>query len=311
MRWKVWVAALTTLSVAATSSVFSQSASVRPSALKGSWYPASREALRKQVDGFLGSVPQSVAGQRIVGMISPHAGYVYSGEVAAWGYKNLIGLPFRRVVLMAPSHYVPFEGVSIPRVDFYETPLGKVRLDKEACESLLEMPLFGSVPNAHRREHAVEIQLPFLQRTLKSFDLVPLVVGLLKEEEYLAVSEELKRLQGPDTLFIASSDFTHFGPRFGYVPFAEDFRENIARLDHGAIDLILKRDWQGFLAYKGRTQATICGFRPIAILLKALPSGVSGQLLRYSLSGDMTGDYTNSVSYASIVFIRNSAEGQD
>ena len=94
-----------------------------------------------------------------------------------------------------------------------------------------------------------------------------------------------------------------------YNAFANDFRENISRLDHGAIDLILKKDWEGFLAYRKRTQATICGFRPIALLLKTLPSDVCGQLLRYCLSGDMTGDYTNSVSYASIIFIRDGSDG--
>jgi len=297
------------LALAVASAVFSQSSSVRPSALKGSWYPAGREALERQVDGFLKRVPQRVEGERIVGMISPHAGYVYSGEAAAWGYKNLLGLAFCRVIIVAPSHYVSFEGISTPRVEFYETPLGKVRVDKKSCEYLLKRPLFRSIRKAHLREHAVEIQLPFLQRTLEDFTLIPLVVGSLEEEDYERASNELKTLMDPNTLLIASSDFTHFGPRFGYVPFANDFRENISRLDQGAIDLILKKDWEGFLAYRKRTQATICGFRPIALLLKTLPSDVCGRLLRYCLSGDLTGDYTNSVSYASIVFIRHGSDG--
>ena len=298
-------AALMVLLLGGGSAGFSQSSSVRPSALSGSWYPASREALEKQADGFLNIVAQSIEGQEIVGMISPHAGYSYSGEVAAWGYMNLLGLPFRRVIILAPSHYVSFEGLSIPGVAFYETPLGRVRVDRESCEYLLERPLFQSIPEAHGMEHAVEIQLPFLQRTLKDFDLVPLVVGNLKDKHYEIVGDELKRLRNPDTLIIASSDFTHFGPRFGYVPFADNLRENISRLDHDAIDLILRKDWKGFLAYRKATQATICGFRAIALLLRILPPDSSGRLLQYRLSGDMTGDYTNSVSYASIVFVRD------
>lgn len=305
MREFLAMAGLMVLFLGVGSTVFSGSSSVRPSALSGSWYPAGREALQRQVDGFLKGVPRSVDRDTIVGMISPHAGYVYSGEVAAWGYKNLLGAPFRRVIILAPSHYVSFGGLSIPRVEFYETPLGKVRVDKETCESLLAKPLFRTIPEAHKREHAVEIQLPFLQRTLKHFDLIPLIVGDLKDEQYESVSNELKGLQGPDALFIASSDFTHFGPRFGYAPFANDLRENISRLDHGAIDLILRKDWQGFLAYRKTTQATICGFRAIALLLRVLPPDSCGRLLQYRLSGDMTGDYTNSVSYASVVFVRH------
>lgn len=282
-----------------------ESDSVRPSALKGSWYPADRNALEKQLDAFLDKAPQSVEGKRIVAMISPHAGYVYSGEVAAWGYKNLLGGPFRRIVIMAPSHYVSFTGISIPNVGYYETPLGRVRVDRDSCESLLKEPLFQSIREAHLREHAVEIQLPFLQRTLEDFELIPLVVGRLDTVHYESVARQLVGLSGPDTLIIASSDFTHFGPRFGYVPFEENLRENISRLDHGAIDLILQRDLDGFLAYRENTQATICGFRPIGLLLKLLPPSLRGRLLQYRLSGDLTGDYLNSVSYASIVFFRD------
>jgi len=297
------------LALGVTSVALSQFSTVRPSALKGSWYPADREALERQVETFLERVPPSAEGKNIVGMISPHASYAYSGEVAAWGYKNLSGLSFRRVIILAPSHYVPFEGVSIPRVGFYETPLGQVRVDQKSCGYLLKKPLFQSIQQAHLKEHAVEIQLPFLQRTLEDFTLIPLLVGSLKEEDYESVSNELKRLIDPNTLFIASSDFTHFGPRFGYVPFTSDFKENISRLDRGAIDLILGKDWEGFLAYRERTQATICGFRPIALLLKVLPSNTHGKLLRYRLSGDITGDYTNSVSYASIIFMKAGNEG--
>jgi hypothetical protein len=299
------LAVLKVLVLAIVSAGFPESVSVRPSALSGSWYPADRETLEKQIDAFLEKVPQSAVGQEIVGMISPHAGYDYSGGVAAWGYKYLQARPCRRVLVLAPSHCVSFTGVSIPGVDYYETPLGRVKVDRQSCEDLLKKPLFRNVHQAHLREHAVEIQLPFLQRTVKNFALIPLVVGSLKEEHYENVSNVLKGLMNPGTLFIASSDFTHFGPRFRYVPFTTDLRENISRLDHGAIDLILQKDAEGFLAYKKTTRATICGFRSIALLLKILPSDYSGKLLQYRLSGDLTGDYTSSVSYASIIFIRD------
>lgn len=306
MKRLMMVAGVTIFTLAILSTAFAGEASmVRRSACKGSWYAAEREALEKQVDGFLERVTSTTERQRIIGMISPHAGYVYSGEIAAWGYRNLSGSSVRRVIILAPSHYVRFEGLSTPRVAFYETPLGKVKVDTEACEYLLKKPLFRSIREAHDMEHAVEMQLPFLQRTLGDFDLIPLVVGGLREGDYERISHELKAVQDVDTLVIASSDFTHFGPRFRYVPFVENLRENISRIDQGAIDLILKKDWKGFLAYRDRTQATICGFRPIALLLQTLPPDAKGRLLRYALSGDSTGDYTNSVSYASIVFVRD------
>ena len=302
MKGWIGVAGLMILTLAVSSTTVSGSSAVRRSVCMGSWYPAGPEKLGQQIDGFFKDVPEPDAGQKIVAMVSPHAGYIYSGKTAAWGYKHLRGSSFRRVVILGPSHYVAFTGLSIPRVDFYETPFGRVRVDQKVCETLLDKPLFQSMSRAHEREHAIEIQLPFLQRTLGDFDLVPLVVGSLQEQDYEAVTQALKSLCDAETLLIASSDFTHFGPRFGYVPFTSDLRPNIAKLDQGAIDLILQRDWRGFLAYQETTQATICGFRPIGLLLNLLPADAQGRLLRYTLSGDLTGDYTNSVSYASIIF---------
>ena len=302
MKGWIGVAGLMILALAVSFTTVSGSSAVRPSVCIGSWYPAGPEMLGQQIDGFFEGVPEPDAGQKIVAMVCPHAAYVYSGKTAAWGYKHLQGSSFRRVVILGPSHYVAFTGLSIPRVGFYETPFGRVRVDQKVCETLLEKPLFQSISRAHEREHAIEIQLPFLQRTLGDFDLVPLVVGSLQEQDYEAVSQALKTLWDAETLLIASSDFTHFGPRFGYVPFTSDLRANITKLDQGAIDLIVQSDWKGFLTYQETTGATICGFRPIGLLLRSLPAHARGRLLRYTLSGDLTGDYTNSVSYASIIF---------
>ena len=302
MKGCIGIAGLLILTLVVSSTAVSDSSAVRPSVCMGSWYPAGPERLGQQIDGFLERAPEPAAGQHVVAMVSPHAGYVYSGETAAWGYRHLQGSSFRRVIILGPSHYVAFTGVSIPRVGFYETPFGRIRVDQRACDTLLGRPRFQSISRAHEREHAIEIQLPFLQRTLGDFDLVPLVVGSLQEQDYEAVSQALKPLCDAETLLIASSDFTHFGPQHHYVPFTRDLRENIARLDQGAIDLILQRDRKGFLAYQEATRATICGFRPIGLLLGLLPADVQGRLVRYTLSGDLTGDYTSSVSYASIIF---------
>ncbi|HLG29789.1 MAG TPA: AmmeMemoRadiSam system protein A, partial [Candidatus Brocadiales bacterium] len=207
--------------------------------------------------------------------------------------------------MLAPSHYGGFKGVSILHVTHYLTPLGLVEVDRDVCDKLLkETSLFGSYPEADKHEHSLETQLPFLQMTLKDFKLVPLLIGYLSNEDIQKVAECIKPLITEDTLLIASSDFTHFGPRFDYVPFRNDVAANIKKLDYGAFDKILAVDADGFLKYRAETDITACGYLPIGLLLKLLPTNSKGMLLNYDTSGRQTGDFSNSVSYGSIVFIK-------
>jgi len=240
--------------------------------------------------------------ERLLALISPHAGYVYSGLAAAYGYNRLNGQVIHRVIILAPSHYVAFHGVSIPDVTHYETPLGKIPLAREITKKLLLNPLFSTVPQAHTKEHSVEMQLPMLQRVLKDFSLVPLVFGQVGKKEFKGIAGALRPFIDKETLLIASSDFTHYGPRFEYVPFKDNVRTRLRALDLGAVDRILAGDFEGFLQYRQRTGATICGFVPIATLLKLLPADTRPRLLHYYTSGDLTGDYQNSVSYVSMAF---------
>jgi len=229
---------------------------------------------------------------------------------------------FKRVLVLAPSHSCRFRGASIPQVGHYETPLGLVPLDLEACAKLREKPLFQCVPDAHTREHSLEIQLPFLQARLGDFKLIPVVLGEVSGSEYAEIAQTLKPYVGKDTLLVASSDFTHFGWRFryppgnaairsnlqkigwkfDYPPHGENVRENLKKLDLGAVDLILQKDAAGLVEYQRNTGATICGRKPIAVLLNMLPDGAQGTLLKYYTSGDLEGEYSNSVSYVSLAF---------
>lgn len=287
--------------------VFSET--VRPAILSGTWYKGTQKALLDQVDSFLEKAKPRVEIGAPVALISPHAGYEYSGQTAAFAYRTVMGLDFRRVIVIAPSHRVPFNGISIGDWDFFETPLGRIRVDKKGSQSLLSNPIFSSMAEVHRGEHSLEIQLPFLQRVLKDWVLVPLVVGDLRRDEYRNAAAEISRLVDSRTLVVASSDFTHYGPRFGYVPFREGIPENIRRLDQGAIDRILSVDFDGFMNYCERTGITICGFRPIGLLLQIIPPLCRGHLLKYETSGRILNDYENSVSYASIVFTRPKEAG--
>ncbi len=279
---------------------------VRPPAQAGGFYPSDPVILKGQVNSYLKRVEiPSIAGD-IIALISPHAGYTYSGRAAAYGYKLLGGREFNRVIILGPTHYASFRGASIPAVDYYETPLGRVPLDLEICKALLKKELFSTVPQAHGPEHSIEVQLPFLQEVLSDFKIVPVLIGFLTNEDYGKIAGAIAKHLNSRTLVVASSDFTHYGRRFGYMPFVEDTevgtKARLGELDQGAIDLIIAGDFDGLLDYLTNTGITICGRMPIAVLLKLLPEGAKGKLLDYYTSIDLTGDYSSSVSYASICF---------
>lgn len=280
------------------------SESVRPPILAGTWYEGKKNALIDQVDTFLQKVKLPEGLSTPYALISPHAGYAYSGRTAAYGFQAIKAIDFHRVIILAPSHRVPFNGLSIADVEYYKTPIGRIRVDRKVCRSLISKPNFSYHYRVHKHEHSLEIQLPFLQRVLKDWALVPIVVGDLKREQYPQVAAEISRFLDTKTLIVVSSDFTHYGPRFGYVPFRDRIPENLRKLDDGAIKKILSKDYKGFMDYYGKTGITICGFRPIGILLNLLPEDTKAHLLNYDTSGRILTEYSNSVSYVSILFTK-------
>ena len=277
---------------------------VRAPVVAGTFYEASAAKLRAEVDGHLakGATKGKVEGHPVA-LIAPHAGYQYSGACAGAAYATVKGKTYKRVIILAVNHRgAPFRGGSILDVDAYRTPLGTIAVDRDACEKLLKTKLIDTHRSAHSREHSLEVQLPFLQRAIGAFKLVPIVVSRLRGADFANMAAALRTVVDDDTLVVASSDFTHFGRAFGYVPFYKDVRANIEKLDKGAIDFALKRDGKGFWSYVGRKQATICGRCPITVLLYMLPEGAKGTLLDYYTSGDANKDYRHSVSYAAIAF---------
>jgi hypothetical protein len=276
---------------------------VRRSALAGTWYEGSESGLASQLSGLFEAVRRRVAGQ-VTALIEPHAGYRYSGLGAASGYALVAGKPYRRVVVLAPSHYAGFHGFSIAEATHFATPLGEVELDREPLEVLRGSPLHRDVPHAHREEHSIEIQLPMLQRTLPGVPVVPLLIGHLDRKDYEPLAEELRPIVDPDTLVVASSDFTHQGPRFDYRPFASELPSNIRSLDFGAYAPVAELDPDSFLTYVNQTGITVCGYRPIALLLHLQPADTQAHVVSYYTSGDVIGDWDNSVSYLTAVFQR-------
>lgn len=274
---------------------------VLKSSLAGRRYPADAQLLSKQIAGFFEKA-EAEPKDNVIALILPHAGYAYSGQTAACGLKTA-GKKYKRIIVIGPSHYFPMqETLSVPKVTHYETPLGQVPLDVEFINKLRQYPMFQSMPQAHQQEHSVQIELPLLQYCQKDFKFVPIVAGSCSLETIRKAGEILKALLDENTLVIASSDFVHYGPNYGFTPFHEDIPNNIKALDMGAYEHIANLDSSGFLEYKRRTGATICGNVPIAILLSMLEKPAEAHLVKYATSGQLTGDFTNSVSYLSVAF---------
>ncbi len=273
----------------------------RSSLADAGWYTADANALSKQIDGFFQKA-QVKPINNVIALILPHAGYAYSGQTAAMGLKATVK-KYKRIVVIGPSHRTPMvEMLSVPRVTHYETPLGQIPLDVEFINKLLKYSLFQNVPQAHESEHSVQIELPLLQYSRKDFELVPIVAGSCSLETINKTGTILRSLVDAETLLVASSDFVHYGRGHSYVPFTENIPENIKQVDMGAYEFIAKLDSKGFLEYRYKTGATICGSIPIAILLSTLGGPVKADLINYVTSGELTGDFTNSVSYLSIAF---------
>lgn len=296
-----------------SSALFFMSAGCRPGAAEvvrepahaGAFYPAGKAEIAAILADVLakasppaGAVPKAI--------VVPHAGYQYSAACAAWAYKTLApgAKTVTRVILLAPSHYVGFTGAYV-NDRAYKTPLGVLHLDVEAVAKLKSMDFPRSeAPAAGTREHSDEVQVPFIQTVLPNAGLVPLVIGELAPGDADAIAVALSAIVDEHTVIVASSDFTHYGSRFGYMPdLGGDSAAGLRKLDMGAADLVARGDGEGFARYIERTGATICGRNPIAILLAVFKANgwkAEGKILNYTTSGAETGDYANSVSYCAI-----------
>jgi MEMO1 family protein len=253
---------------------------IRRAAVAGSFYPRDPDRLHAIVDELLATatcVP--VAAPKAI--IAPHAGYSYSGPVAATAFAPLQrhAAAIARVVLIGPAHYVPFRGIALPTVDAFQTPLGIVPVARHAAAELAEVAGVVQADAPHAPEHALEVELPFLQTVLRSFDLIPLLVGDASPEEVARVLDRL--WGGPETLIVVSSDLSHF---HAY--------ETARRLDAVTAALIERGDW----ASLGPDKA--CGYLAVAgLLIEANRRGLRLQRLSLSNSGDTAGTRDGVVGY--------------
>jgi AmmeMemoRadiSam system protein B len=278
---------------------------IRKPVLSGTWYPADPTDLARTVDGFLAEADPALkpAGRPLVAMV-PHAGFVYSGPTAGKLFGLLKDFPPQRVVIMAPNHRIGLNSIALSGASAFATPLGEVEVDQAASKQLAENESFDINELAHVEEHAVEIQLPLIQRTWpdSTVPIVPMLVPHLSDDLRTSAAAALASLAGPDTLILVSTDFTHYGVSYGYVPFTANLPAALEELDTGAILRILAADPEGLRKYGQDTGITMCGLEAAAIALKrGLEPGYEGALIDYTRSADRDGNYSLSVSYASIL----------
>jgi len=261
---------------------------VRKPAVAGQFYPANKEDLEKQVNDFLALAQASQTKGQILGLIVPHAGYQFSGQVAAFGYKNLIGQEVDTVILMANSHTEMFDGISVFEKGSFETPLGQVKIDSDLAKALIkENKRIFYKESAHEKEHALEVQLPFLQKTLKSFKIVPIIFGNSQNQDYEILAKAiLNNIKGKNVLLIASSDLSHY---FTY--------QEAQKLDSETIDFILNN--------KTEQITNACGRDAVKTLMLVMQGLLANkiELLKSANSGDLPGgDKNRVVGYAAIGF---------
>jgi AmmeMemoRadiSam system protein B len=266
---------------------FLRSPDVRPPAVANLFYPGAARPLAEEISSYLDRPEETpIAPGFPKAVIVPHAGYVYSGPVAASAYDLL--RPARgivkRVVILGPCHRVPVRGLALPAAKAFETPLGRIPLDEEALRAIRDLPQVVVSAATHAEEHALEVQLPFLQQVLGEFSLVPLVVGDAAPEK---VAEVLERLWGgEETAIVISSDLSHYHPY-----------EEARRIDGATVRAILGFD-------TGISHEQACGATPVTgMLIAAKRKGIAPKLLDCRNSGDTAGEKSSVVGYASFALV--------
>jgi AmmeMemoRadiSam system protein B len=271
----------------------------RPSAVAGTWYPGSAVALTHEVDAYLDVASAGPRG-RIDAVIAPHAGLMFSGPVGAHAYKAAARGEYDVAVLVGPSHFVGFDGVALWPEGAFDTPLGAAPIDQEGAAAIAAFDVVHAMPQAHAREHSLEMQLPFLRRLLPEVPIVPLLIGYQHRATIEALAGALAgAFKNRRALLVASTDLSHYFDA-----------ETALSLDTRVCDLVTAYDADGLLALfehypegeRGRYVA--CGGgAAIAVMMAAKRLGArDGRVLKYAHSGEVSGDYDGVVGYLAAAF---------
>lgn len=272
---------------------------VREPAVSNMFYPGNPKILKSDIERYLSeSRIERIQGD-IIGIISPHAGYMYSGPVAAYGYKAASENAYDTVIVIAPSHRKYFEGAAVIDKGGYKTPLGIVEIDEELTAKLFERSfLVQNIIDAHKQEHSLEVQVPFLQVILKKFRLVPIIMGVqdfntceaLSESIYSAVKDS-----GKNVLVVGSTDLSHY---YSY--------ERAVQLDRAVLRSLDGFDAKGLFRDISENKCEACGAGPMitTMMISSKLGATHGKVLKYANSGDTSGDKSAVVGYVSAVFYK-------
>lgn len=263
------------------------------------FYPAQRDALEQEVYRLLSqATPQNLKGT-LIGLVVPHAGYLFSGQTAAQAYALLSQRSYQTVVIIGTAHRAAVNGAAIDAVDTYETPLGKIRVDKEAAHEIIKNSRSAYYDStAHAQEHSIEVQLPFLQAVLSNFKLVPIVMGNFSWSYVEDLSEALAKLarEKGNILFLASSDLSHYYPYDKAVKMDRELLKEVLRMNSSRLHQKTKNG-----------QCEMCGETAVITLIETARKMGADQakLLDYRNSGDVTGEKTRVVGYSAVAFLKS------
>ncbi len=296
---------LMTVTVVLACCIASCTEQIKEPSVAGSFYPADGRVLRETVSTMLDAAETRPVEGKLVALVSPHAGYEYSGQIAAFGYKQLRNRDIRTVVLIGPSHHLAFSGASVYARGSLKTPLGLVKIDEKlAAEMINDAAGVSFLREAYDKEHSIEVQLPFLQQVLTEFRVVPILIGTPTKESYVHLTAKLTDLLRRDNtaIIIASSDLSHYHDYKTAVMMDRKVTAAVERLAADELErLILSREGE------------MCGGYPVLYTLAVAKNlgATNGVLFQYANSGDVTGDRARVVGYASIGIFRSGLTGQE
>ena len=273
--------------------------SIRPAAVAGTWYPGTAGALAKEVDMYLGAATNGPTG-RLQAIIAPHAGIMFSGPVAAYAYRATARGDFDVAVLVGPSHFVAFDGAALWPDGAFDSPLGPARIDEAGARALAASPIVQPLPSAHRREHSLEMQLPFLRRVHPDLPIVPVLIGLQHRQTIDALADAIVRaFEGRRALLIASTDLSHYFDAETAATLDARVQQLVNAFDAAALlDL-----FEQYPEHERGRYVACGGGAAIAVMKAARALGATdGRVLKYAHSGEVSGDYGGVVGYLAAAF---------
>jgi len=296
---------LTAVCLLLTSFLIECSGEIKEPSVAGTFYPAQKDTLKKMVDDFLSKASRSSYSGKLIALVSPHAGYKFSGQVAAYSYKQFEGRDIKTVILIGSSHYKNFTGISVYAKGSMRTPLGDVKVNEKIARDLLnENADIRFYRDAFEREHSLEVQLPFLQKVVKDFTIVPILTGTLTKKSFEYLTERLIEILREDekTIIVASTDLSHF----------HDYNTAMT-MDRKMIDAIERMSIGDIEGYLMSRDAEMCGGYAVIITM-AVARGLganNGLLYKYANSGDITNDRDRVVGYAAMGLYKTALTKED